>query len=72
MYIFVIIWILFIFVYILLNAYGVFRVIKMRIKGDIIPAVAIVYILIITIVIMLALIFIGMLDWGKSLADWLG
>lgn len=69
MYIFVIIWILFVFVYILFNTYGVFRVLKMRIKGDIIPVAVIVYVLIITIIILSTLIFIGTLDWGKSFSN---
>ncbi len=69
MYIFVILWILFIFVYVLFNAYGVFRIMKTRVKGDIIPQAVIVYVLMITTIIIISLIFIGTLDWGKSLQD---
>ncbi len=69
MYIFVILWFLFIFVYVIFNAYGIFRVIKMRIKGDIIPLAVLIYIIIIAVIIFTTIILIGTLDWGKNLGE---
>ncbi|MBM2820251.1 MAG: hypothetical protein HW405_11 [Candidatus Berkelbacteria bacterium] len=69
MYIFAIIWFLFMFVYVAFNAYGIFRVVKMRIKGDIIPVVVLIYVIVIAVIIVATVILIGALDWGKHLQD---
>ena len=69
MYIFLIIWFLFLFAYIIFNVYGLYRVMAMRIKGDVIPLAVLIYSLAIIVIIVVTLGFFGTLDWGKSLKD---
>ena len=67
MYIFLIIWFLFLFVYIVFNIYGIYRVMAMRIKGDIVPLAILVYLIAIFLVIAVAIILISSLDWGEKI-----
>ena len=72
MYIFLVIWFLFIFAYVIFNVYGLYRVMAMRIKGDVIPLAVLVYLIVILAIIAVTLVFIGSLDWGKSLKELFG
>ena len=67
MYIFLIIWFLFLFVYIVFNMYGIYRVMAMRIKGDIVPLAILVYLIAIFLVIAISVILISSLDWGEKI-----
>lgn len=69
MYIFLIIWFLFLFIYIIFNVYGLYRVMSMRIKGDIIPLAILIYLIAIFLVISVSIILISNLDWGKNIKD---
>lgn len=69
MYIFLIIWLLFVFAYVIFNVYGIYRVMAMRIKGDVIPLAVLIYLIVISAVIVITLVFIGNLDWGKNLKE---
>jgi len=71
MYIFLIIWLIFLFVYIAFNAYGLYRVVAMRIKGDKIGIVVLVYLIVMFLIIFTSLFIISRLDWGKSLGDFI-
>jgi len=72
MYIFLVIWFLFIFAYVIFNVYGLYRVMAMRIKGDVIPLAILIYLIVIMVIIAIALVFIGSLDWGKNLKELFG
>lgn len=69
MYIFLIIWLIFLFIYIAFNAYGLYRVVAMRIKGDKVGVVVLVYLIVMFLIIFTSLFIISRLDWGKSLTD---
>lgn len=69
MYILLIIWLIFLFAYIIFNVYGIYRVLAMRIKGDIIPLAVIVYTLVMFAVIIISLIFIYQLNWTRDLKE---
>lgn len=67
MYIFLIIWFLFLFAYIVFNIYGIYRVMAMRIKGDIVPMAILIYLVAIFLVIAVSIILISSLDWGEKI-----
>ncbi|KKQ18022.1 MAG: hypothetical protein US31_C0011G0004 [Berkelbacteria bacterium GW2011_GWA1_36_9] len=69
MYIFLIIWFLFLFVYIIFNIYGLYRVCAMRFKGDAVSRMVMIYLVAMFIIIFLSILFISHLDWSKSLKD---
>ena len=69
MYIFLIIWFLFLFAYIIFNVYGLYRVMAMRIKGDIIPLAVFIYGIAIIVIIIVSLGFFATFEWGKSLTN---
>ncbi|MEK7142721.1 MAG: hypothetical protein AAB785_00755 [Patescibacteria group bacterium] len=69
MYIFLIIWFLFLFAYIIFNVYGLYRVMAMRIKGDVIPLAVLIYSVAIIVIIIVSLGFFMTFEWSKSLTD---
>lgn len=69
MYIFLIIWLLFLFIYIIFNVYGLYRVMAMRIKGDVVGLAVLIYLIAMSIIIIVSLTWISTLDWGKNLKD---
>jgi len=71
MYIFLLIWLIFLFAYIAFNAYGLYRVVAMRIKGDKVGIVVLVYVIIMFLIIFASLFIISRLDWGKRLTDFI-
>lgn len=72
MYIFLIIWFLFLFVYIIFNVYGLYRVMAMRIKGDATPFVVLLYVISMFIIIAISVFAISRLDWDRSLGSLIG
>ncbi len=69
MYIFLIIWFLFVFVYIVFNIYGLYRIMAMRIKGDIVSLAILIYLIAIFVIIAVSIILISHLDWGKNFQE---
>lgn len=69
MYIFLIIWFLFIFVYMIFNIYGIYRIMAMRIKGDSVAFAVLIYLIVMFVIIAASIIIIANLDWGKNLKD---
>ena len=69
MYLFLIFWLLFLLIYSAFNIYGIYRVIKMRIKGDKIPLAILVYLIFIGAVIFITFTITSQLDWGKNLPE---
>lgn len=69
MYIFLILWFLFLFVYIIFNVYGLYRVSAMRMKGDATGRAILLYIIVMLAVIVISIFFMSTLNWGKSLSD---
>jgi len=63
MYIFLIIWFLFVFAYMIFNIYGIYRVMAMRIKGDVVPLAILIYLIAIFLVIAGSIVLISSLDW---------
>ena len=47
--------------------YGIYRVMAMRIKGDIVPLALLVYLIAIFLVIAISVILISSLDWGEKI-----
>lgn len=67
MTILLIIYILFLLAYMVFNAYVIFRVNKMRLKGDLTNRGMFVYFISIAVVLAISLIFMSTLNWGMSL-----
>jgi len=69
MYLFLIIWFLFLFVYMIFNIYGIYRIMAMRIKGDRVAFAVLIYLMAMFLIIAVSIIIIAHLDWGKNLKD---
>lgn len=69
MYIFLIIWLLFLFVYIIFNIYGLYRVCAMRFEGDAVTRMVFIYLMAIFVIILLSMLFISNLNWSTSLKN---
>lgn len=67
MYILLIIWLVFLVVYLGFNLYGITRVLRMRIKGDLTRTAVLAYLLAIFVIIAVTTIFIINLNWGNSI-----
>lgn len=67
MYILLIFYILFLLVYAAFNAYILFRVNTIRIKGDVTNRGIIIYLVAIGVIIAISFILIGSLNWHQSL-----
>ncbi|AKM82500.1 TPA: hypothetical protein DD449_01890 [Candidatus Berkelbacteria bacterium] len=67
MSILLIIYVLFIVVYLVFNAYILFRVNAMRVKNDLTSRGMIIYVIAIAIVFGVSFVIIGSLNWDKSL-----
>ena len=68
MYILLIIWFIFLFVYIIFNVYGLYRVISMRIKGDITLLATLIYVIAMAVIIFISISIMGTLDWGTDIS----
>lgn len=67
MYILLICYILFLLVYIGMNAYIIFRVNSIRVKNDLTQLGIAIYIVAVATVILVCFMFIGTLDWHLAL-----
>ncbi len=67
MIIFLLCWTLFLILFIAVNIYGIFRIMAMRIKGDMIPVMTVGYLILVVIIIGVSLAFIASLDWPTSI-----
>jgi hypothetical protein len=63
MVIFLLIWLLFLILFIAINIYGIYRILSMRIRGDIVPIMTIGYLIVVVIIIGVSIAFIASLDW---------
>lgn len=59
-------YLLFLFIYFAFNAYVVFRVSTMRIKGDLTGRAIFIYIIAMALVIVFSFVFVTSLDWSAS------
>ncbi len=66
MIILLIIYLLFLFAYLAFNAYCIFRVSAMRIKGDATGISILIYVVVMATIIFTSLMFINSLDWKTS------
>jgi len=69
MYIFLIIWFIFLFIYIIFNIYGLIQVLAKRFKGDAIGRAVLIYLILMFVIIVVSILAISRLDWGKNLKD---
>lgn len=66
MIILLVIWFLFLFVYIIYNIYGLFRMMQMRIRGDATMLMISIYLILIFVIIAASILLVSQLNWQTN------
>lgn len=71
MYILIILWLLFVLAFLSYNVYGIIRILAMRIKGDFIPLVILVYLILVFVIIFGTVLIMSRLNWNLDFIKFL-